>query len=142
MQRYLKARLRDTIAVALLAAGWSVSANAAGLGIELNKLDGNDSGCLAYLVIDNKAGAELDSLILDFYTFDADGIIGENLAVQLAPVPAQKLTVKGVQFASSCDGIARILLNSVPACTSVGAPVEGCAASLTLGSKAAVALDQ
>lgn len=136
--------MRNFTIAALSAIALSATATMAKaeVGIELNKLEGNDSGCLAYMLINNASDAELDSLVLDLYTFDGNGIIGENLAVQLAPIPSSKLSVKGVQFGAACDGIARILVNSVPACTSAGAPVEGCAASLTLSSKAAVELAQ
>lgn len=127
----------QTVGLAVfLSATIATSANAADIGIELNKLVSNDAGCQALMVVNHQGSDTLDSLVLELYTFDPSGIIGENLAVQLAPVQAQKMSVKALQLQSSCDQVASILLNSVPACTAAGADVEGCAGSIALSSKA------
>lgn len=134
--------MKKTFLAAAMACVFGSPALAQELAIELNKLEANDNGCLAYMLLSNGGSQALDSLVLDLYTFDAGGIIGENLVVELAPVPASKMTVKGVQFASSCDGISRVLVNSVPACSAGGAAIEGCASSLGLSSKASAELAQ
>lgn len=130
--------LKTGVLGSALAIALGTQASAQGLGIELNKVESNDAGCAAYMVFDNQLSQDLDSLVLDLYTFDEGGIIGENLPVQLAPLAGSKMTIKRLQFQSGCEAISRIMVNSVQACTSGGADVEGCAAGLALSSKAPV----
>ena len=121
---------------AMLAALPAADAFAEGLALELNKLEAIDQGCRVYMVITNDTGSGLDSFQLDLVSFDSTGIIGERLAIELAPLAASKTSVKLFDMTSACDALSSVLVNEVLACTSAGQPVEGCANGITLSSKA------
>jgi hypothetical protein len=101
----------------LLLAGGSGAAEAAAVGVELNKLEAAGSSCRATLVIENGGDTAYDELRLDLVIFDSDGIVARRLAVDLAPLAAKKTVVKSFDIADlGCDGISRVLLNDVTAC--------------------------
>ena len=70
------------------------------VAVELNKLDATGKGCRAFFVIDNPGDKAFQSLKLDFVFFNADGVIGRRLVVDVAPLRAAKKTVKTFDFDS------------------------------------------
>lgn len=87
------------------------------LQIELNKLEPQANACRAYLVLQNGTESTFDSLRLDLVAFDVDGIVAKRLAVEAAPLPPGKTSLKLFDMSElSCDGIGHLLLNSVLAC--------------------------
>ncbi|MEZ5823999.1 MAG: hypothetical protein R3C97_04450 [Geminicoccaceae bacterium] len=133
---------RALVIGAAVAALPAVDAMAEGLSLELNKLEAIDQGCRVYMVITNENAADLDSFQLDLVSFDSTGIIGERLAIELAPLAASKTSVKLFDMTSACDTLSSVLVNDVLACTSGGQPVAGCAGNIALSSKAAAELRQ
>jgi hypothetical protein len=90
---------------------------AGSLAIELNKLEPNGQACRAYLVLKNAGDRQFDSLKLDLVMFDRDGIVAKRLAVQAAPLPAGKTSLKVFDIdGRDCAEIGSILLNDVMAC--------------------------
>ncbi len=118
--------------VAVMVAGspWNgASAQDAGgsLAIELNKLEGFEDGCRAYLKVSNPLGSELESFELDLVTFQPDGVIGNHMLFELGPLPASKTVVRAFEFPrTACDTIASILLNDVPACSGAAGEGQSC----------------
>ncbi len=87
------------------------------MSVELNKLEPSGEACRAYLVVKNDAGAVFETLKLDLVMFDTDGVVAKRLAVETAPLPAGKNSLKVFDVADQpCDGIGRVLLNDVLAC--------------------------
>lgn len=87
------------------------------LTLQLNKLEPAENGCRASFVLRNPTEATYDSLKLDLVSFDPQGVIGQRLLVDLAPVPPNKTLVKEFDFeGNDCPGLARILINEVVAC--------------------------
>ena len=85
--------------------------------VELNKLEPQANACRAYLVLQNGTESEFSSLRLDLVAFDTDGIVAKRLAVEAAPLPPGKTSLKLFDMSDlSCDGIGHLLLNSVLAC--------------------------
>lgn len=85
--------------------------------LELNKLEPQANACRAYLVLQNATENEFSSLRLDLVAFDTDGIVAKRLAVEAAPLPPGKTSLKLFDMSDlSCDGIGNLLLNSVLAC--------------------------
>lgn len=85
--------------------------------IESNKTTEPKSACRAYLVFENKTDASYTTLKLDLVMFGSDGVISKRLAVEGAPLPAQKTSVKLFEIRDvNCGSIARILLNDVISC--------------------------
>lgn len=97
------------------------------VSVELNKLKPNGEACRAYLVVKNDAGAAFETLKLDLVLFDTDGIVARRLAVETAPLPAGKTSLKVFDVAGQpCDGIGRVLLNDVLACRDNGGERTDC----------------
>jgi hypothetical protein len=97
------------------------------VSIELNKLDPNGGSCRAYLVLKNEARTAFQSLKLDIVMFDGDGIVAKRLAVETAPLPVGKTSLKVFDIAGQpCTGIGRILLNDILACKDAEGQREDC----------------
>lgn len=95
----------------------SGAADARAVDIELNKLEANGEACRAYLVVKNASPQAFDSLKLDLVMFDTDGVVARRLAVEAAPLPPGKTSLKVFDIAGyACDGIGSVLLNDVLAC--------------------------
>jgi hypothetical protein len=87
------------------------------VAIELNKLEPNGEACRAYLVLKNGSEVAFRSMKLDLVMFDSDGVVARRLAVQAAPLPAGKTSLKVFDITGhDCGGIGSILLNDVLAC--------------------------
>jgi len=109
--------LASTLIAAVPALAQSGAATG-GINVELNKLEPVDSACRAYLVTQNLSDQTFNSLKLDVVMFDAQGIVAKRLAVQIAPMPAGKTSLKVFDIADlACDKIGQLLLNNVLECT-------------------------
>ena len=120
MSRHKTAVLVAFLAVASIPAGRPAAADpeaAAPLAVELNKLEPNGGACRAYLVLKNASARTFESLKLDLVMFDTEGVVAKRLAVQAAPLPQGKTSLKVFDIAGhACGGIGSILLNDVLAC--------------------------
>jgi hypothetical protein len=95
----------------------SGQAAAATVGIELNKLEPAGTNCRATLVITNGTETAFQDLLLDLVIFDQESIVAKRVAVDVAPLPAGKTSVKTFDISEiGCDTIARVLLNDVTSC--------------------------
>lgn len=112
---YARAAVAAVASAGLLAS--VPAAAAAGVSIELNRLEPKDDGCRISLVVANPGEKALDSLKLDLVFFDREGVITRRLAVEAGPVRASKTSVKLFDASETkCDGVGKLLLNDVTAC--------------------------
>lgn len=119
------------------------AASTPGLSLELNKLEGTEKGCRAYVVVNNPTDAVYQSYKLDLVLFQADGVIGRRVALDLAPVKAQKKTVKLFDLEGlACDKIGSFLINDVMECKSDAGAAENCLQRLTTSSLSNVKLSK
>lgn len=131
--------------VAILTAGlWlaAAPAMAAGprLGLELNRLEPLDDGCRAYLVVEPGAQSYA-ALTLDLVLFDADGLILDRIAVELAPLSAGRVHVRAFPIAGlGCEALGRALVNEVLACATPEGPQQACRERIDTRSRGPVAL--
>ncbi|PJK27429.1 Tat pathway signal sequence domain protein [Minwuia thermotolerans] len=115
------------IALAALALAGGAAAAAERLGLELNKLEPRDGACRAYIVIENGTPTAFESLKLDLVMFDREGIVAERLALEVAPLPAGKTSLKVFDVAGlACGQVGRVLLNEVLACDDGTGARDGC----------------
>jgi hypothetical protein len=126
-------------ALALTAA--SVAAAAAEdtprVGLELNKLEPVEGACRAYMVFRNQTDHDFEGFKLDLVMFDPDGIISGRLAVQAAPLAADKTVVRLFDIQGlACDQIDRVLMNGVLACDTESGETPNCQAMAEPSSKA------
>ncbi|KWT69987.1 hypothetical protein APY04_1196 [Hyphomicrobium sulfonivorans] len=111
------------------------SAAAEDITLELNKLEKSEKGCRAYIVVSNPTSTSFDTYKLDLVLFQTDGVIGRRLALDLAPVRADKRTVKLFDLeGTDCDGIGSFLVNDVLDCRTAEGPVNACLAGLKVRS--------
>jgi len=119
--------MRRTVIVVLAGLLAGPAAAAGTVSVELNRLEPTEDACRAWLVIENGAGA-FDALTLDFVIFDADGVVADRLAVDLAPLAAGKTAVKAFDLAGrDCARLGRFLMNGVLGCEGVEKSPRDCA---------------
>jgi hypothetical protein len=114
-----------------------------GTSLELNKLETYDKGCRAYMVVNNTTDTAYSAFKLDLVLFQTDGVIGRRFALDLAPVRAQKKTVKLFELDGiACDKIGSFLINDVMDCKSETGPAENCLQKLTVSTLTTVQLSK
>lgn len=127
------------VALSVLVSGTAAAADPP-VRAELNKLEAIDNACRAYLVLENTSEIGFESLKLDLVMFDLDGIIAERLAVDAAPLPVGKTSLKVFDIVDlPCPQIGRMLLNDVVACSDANGPRSDCVALLSTHTRGSVA---
>lgn len=117
--------------------------DAGSVALELNKLESTDKGCRAYMVVNNPSDTAYQSYKLDLVLFQADGVIGRRVALDLAPVKAQKKTVKLFDLEGlACDKIGSVLINDVMDCKSESGASDNCLQRLSTSSLSTVKLSK
>lgn len=142
MQRRTR-RLGFGFGAAALAGSTAVAALAANqpLSIELNRVDEQGPSCRASFVIANPGPETYTSFKLDLVVFDKGGTITKRLAADLAPLRADKETVKIFDIPDTpCAGIGSILVNDVLDCRAGDKPAADCVGAITVSSKLAIKL--
>lgn len=121
----------------------AAAATGPAIAIELNKLETTDKGCRAYLVVNNPGDTAYPSYKLDLVLFQADGVIGRRMALDLAPLRPNKKTVKLFDLEGiACDKIGSFLINDVMDCKSGDGAADSCLARLTASSLSTVKLSK
>lgn len=107
-----------------------------GIKVELNKLEALDNACRTYLVIKNRTEQAFENLRLDLVMFDQQSIVAKRLAVEAAPLPADKTTLKVFDINKlECSGIGRILLNDILTCRDTSGKRSDCLRMLSVTSR-------
>lgn len=107
--------------------------------LELNKLSALDDACRAYVVARNQTDTDFDQLRADVVMFDADGIVNKRLAVDLAPLPAGKTSLKVFDIGGlACDDIGQMLLNQILDCRDADGDREDCLADISVRARGPV----
>lgn len=107
--------------------------------IELNKLEPTGEACRAYLLFENKSAVAFQSLKLDLVLFDGEGIVAKRLAVEGAPLPEDKTSLKVFDITGlPCDGIGRILLNKLTACSDAEGKRDDCLGMVSASTRGTV----
>ncbi|ODA68242.1 hypothetical protein A7A08_00059 [Methyloligella halotolerans] len=117
-------------------AGEPAADEAGKLSMELNKLETQGNACRTYLVFKNETGSSFKTLKLDLVVFGADGIVSKRLAVEAAPLAADKTSLKVFDIGDvTCDKVGQLLLNDVTACADENGEIDECIAKLDLKSR-------
>jgi len=131
--------LTGLVAAALVLVAWAppASAQEQKLRIELNKLEPIEADCRAYLLFENQTSLNFQSMKLDLVMFNPDGVINKRLAVEGAPLPPAKTSVKLFDIEGvACEVIDRMLLNGVLACADAEGERSGCLDLIDTSSRA------
>lgn len=111
------------------------------LSVELNRLDEEGQSCRASFVITNPGPETFTGYKLDLVVFDKGGTITKRLAADVAPLRADKETVKMFDIPDTpCSGIGSILINDVLDCRVGDKPAADCAGAIAASSKLPVKL--
>lgn len=111
------------------------------MSVELNKLETFDKGCRAYIVVNNTSDTAYQALKLDLVLFQTDAVIGRRFALDLAPLKAQKKSVKLFEIdAMACDKIGSFLINDVIDCKTEQGAVDQCLQRLSTSTRTTVQL--
>lgn len=106
------------------------------LSMELNKLETQDNACRTYLVFKNETDSSFKTLKLDLVVFGTDGVVAKRLAVEAAPLAADKTSLKVFDIGDvTCDKVGQLLLNDVTACADQDGEIDECIAKLDLKSR-------
>ena len=128
-------------ATALAAAALTAAPVAAeeNIAIELNRIEDSVGGCLSHMVLNNGSGLAFTDLQLDLVMFDTDGIIIDQLAVNLGPLRADKIMVRVFEIPGvACTDIGVMLLNDVLSCGNGEEEWADCVEMMQPSSRAAV----
>ena len=132
-------------AALLSSAAYSASPGAApeAVQIELNRLEDQGTSCRAYLVIVNPSAVSYNGFKLDLVVFDRSGTIIRRLALDLAPLRAEKTSAKVFDILdTSCAAIGNVLLNEVLDCRDISGVIPDCVERVSTSSKLAVSLSK
>ena len=117
----------------------SVAAVDGSIQVELNKLEPSNGGCRAYLVLENGSLGAYEALKLDIVIFGTDGVVEKRLAVQVAPLPAGKTSLKVFDVGDlPCERIGRLLLNDVLECADSTGTFDDCLPLFSTKTRGAV----
>lgn len=114
------------------------------LAVELNKLEPQEGGgCRAYFLFRNDTGASFEAFQMSLAIFDSAGVIDRLLAIDAAPLPVARTTLKLFDIPGlGCEAISSVLLHDMPACKPQNADPVDCYGLVTLSSKTQAALVQ
>jgi hypothetical protein len=103
------------------------------LRVELNAVATVQARCRVSFVVENKSANALETFKLDLAIFNQEGVIQNQLVVELGPLRRAKTVVKAFELDGECGQVGSILVNEVAAC----APLEpaACLDQLTLSSR-------
>ena len=99
--------------------------------VDLNRLEDRGDACRLHFVFTNPTDRVFEQLTFDLVLFDADGVIAERVALEAAPLLADKTIVKQFDIAGRvCADISRVLINDIGGCVDQSGPVESCIAMI------------
>jgi len=129
-------------ACAAAIAGWAIFTPATALAadgsvsLELNKLEPQENGCRAYILLQNGTQSNFEELRLDIAIFDTNGIVSKRLAVDAAPLPVNKTSLKLFTMTGvACEDVGRMLLNNVLSCADQSGERADCVAALEVSTR-------
>lgn len=97
------------------------------LDLELNAIQPTEKGCKVTFLATNKLGAPLDRAAIETALFDADGAIDRIVNLDFKGLTQGKTKVLQFELADlPCDGIGRVLINTVSACEGTGLAPTAC----------------
>ena len=139
VRRFLRSAAVSAFAAAAVTGSAAATLAAEGVSavrVELNKLEEIKSGCRAYLLLENRSGRAYRSFKLDLVMFDAAGIVARRLAVEGAPLPEEKTSLRVFDVPGlPCSGIGRILVNDVLSCGEGADDRAACLAAIQPASR-------
>lgn len=137
-------RFAATITAALLTAAPALaqSDTPGTMTVELNKFEDIDTGgCRAFFLFRNGSGKSFDGFEMSLAILDGDGVIDRLLAIDAAPLPVARTTLKLFEIPDlSCSDISEVLFHELTSCRPQNEAEMDCFPILELDSKTAAPL--
>jgi hypothetical protein len=128
-------------AVAISLLPFASQAQEGRVSLELNKLESAGEACRSYVVLQNGSGTAFSTLKLDLVMFDTDGVVAKRLALETAPLPADKTSLKVFDIGGmACEQVGRILLNDVLDCVGADGPKTDCLGMIDVTARGELSL--
>ena len=110
--------------------------------VELNKFEEIDGGgCRAFFLFRNQTDNSFEGFEMSLAILDTNGVIDRLLAIDAAPLPVARTTLKLFEIPeTTCAGISEILLHEITSCRPQNADEMDCFPILDLNSKTTAAL--
>ena len=110
--------------------------------VELNKFEEIESGgCRAFFLFRNQTDMSFAGFEMSLAILDTNGVIDRLLAIDAAPLPVSRTTLKLFEIPeTSCAGISEILLHELTSCRPQNGEEMDCFPILDLNSKTTAAL--
>jgi len=120
----------------------TLSAQADGLTVELNKFETIDTGgCRAFFLFRNQSENSFEGFEMSLAILDGNGVIDRLLSIDAAPLPVARTTLKLFEIPeTSCADISEILLHDLTSCRPQNGAEMDCFGLLSLNSKTTAAL--
>ncbi len=112
------------------------------LTVEMNKFEPADGGgCRAYFLFQNQTGTSFEAFQMSLAIFNKDGVIDRLLAIDAAPLPVARTTLKLFDIPGiACPDISQVLLHDIPACKPQNGENQDCFPLIELKSRTSAAL--
>jgi len=110
--------------------------------VELNKFEEIDTGgCRAFFLFRNQTEKSFAGFEMSLAILDTNGIIDRLLAIDAAPLPVARTTLKLFEIPeTTCAGISEILLHELTSCQPQNEDEMDCFPILDLNSRTSAAL--
>ncbi len=107
------------------------------LTVELNKFEEIETGgCRAFFLFRNKTGKSFEGFEMSLAVLDGQGVIDRLLAIDAAPLPVARTTLKLFEIPEiGCDNISEVLLHELTSCQPQNEDEMDCFPMLVLDSK-------
>jgi uncharacterized membrane protein len=111
----------------------------AGITLELNTLQPTQNGCLFTFVADNALDTSIEQASYEVVLFDGDGLVDRMTVLDFQDLPTGRTRVRQFNLPETqCEGISRVLINDVAACTGDGVTEATCIDRLRVASQSDV----
>lgn len=119
VQKGLPSRMRKFLTIstiALISGFTALPASADGLNLGLRRLAALDAGCRADLSIRNDWKRDFVRFSIDIYILDRNGEALERQIIDIAPLPAGRVTEAQLPLSIACAAIGELRIVATPSC--------------------------
>jgi hypothetical protein len=137
--------LSAAIACAALAPGAAAAqsdadGNGGSFTLELNNAQSEGGGCRLTYVATNETGADIEEIGYEVAVFDTEGVVDRLLILEFGRLSDGRTKVVQFDLAeTSCDGISRLLVNGVAACSAADGAAPDCMGLLETAARGDIA---
>ena len=108
--------------------------------LELNNAQTEGQGCRLTYVARNETGTDIEEIGYEVAVFDTDGVVDRLLILEFGRLSDGRTKVVQFDLADApCEGISRLLVNGVAACTAADGSEPDCLGMLETNARGEIA---